>query len=117
MRAFWIIGVLHGAVGALFFFLTLHPLRDALDEHALYVVTIASTFETLCGLALMAVAASGARARIASSLIALGALAGCGMAYYIAFTGEHPLDLVAPIGGLAAILGWFLLAFARPEPR
>lgn len=114
MRIFWIAGVLHGLVGTAIFFLTLHPLRDALDPHALELAKVAGAWQGMQGLVLMIVAAV-TRARIAATLIAVGAAISAGMLYYIIFTGERPpIIVLAPIGGVIAMLGWLGLLAAKP---
>lgn len=108
MRWAWFSGVLHGLVGSTVLFLTLHPLRDALDAHALELVRVGSAAQAVQGVALLVLAQSG-RSQIAATLIAGGTAAWAAMVYIIAFTGQHPLDLVVPIGGLTMMLGWLAL--------
>lgn len=101
----WRIGVAHGMIGGAIFISTLHPLRDALDDHALRLVTIAAAWQMFQGLAMMLVASAGAN-RIAGLLIGAGALLSCGMVYVIGFTGAHPFDPAVPLGGAITLLGW-----------
>lgn len=114
MRWAWFVGVLHGLVGSAILFLTLHPLRDALDTHALELVRVASALESVQGVALLMLAHAG-RGRIAAALIAGGTTAWAAMVYVIAFTGQHPLDLVVPVGGLTMMLGWLALLLTPPK--
>jgi uncharacterized membrane protein YgdD (TMEM256/DUF423 family) len=117
MRAFWVAGVLHGLVGTAIFFLTLHPLRDALDAHALELAKVGGAWQAMQGLVLM-VAATATRFRIAASLIAVGTTLSAAMLYFIVFTGLQPPTIVlVPIGGSIAMLGWVLLLFAKPSTR
>ncbi|MBY0420846.1 MAG: hypothetical protein K2Q06_00985 [Parvularculaceae bacterium] len=112
MRALWIVGGLHYLVGSALLFLTLHPLRDRLDSHALHLVLVMSAFQAVQGLGIMVAAR---RAPLAAALIAAGVAASASMLYFIAFTGRHPFDPAVPIGGAVAFAGWALLLFARRE--
>lgn len=113
-RVLWIWGVLHFLVGSAILLLTLHPLRDALDSHALHLVVVMSVYQALQGLAIMALAGGGGLKRLAALLIALGVTVSAAMLYVIAFTGRHPFDPAVPGGGAIALIGWVLLLFARP---
>lgn len=95
-------------------FLTLHPLRDALDAHALELVRVGSAVQAIQGVTLLALAHAG-RGQIAAALIAGGTAAWAAMVYIIAFTGQHPMDLVVPAGGLTMMLGWLALLLTPPK--
>ncbi|MEZ5922710.1 MAG: hypothetical protein R3C60_15365 [Parvularculaceae bacterium] len=82
MRFAWIVGVLHALIGGAIFFMTLHPLRDALDAHALELAKVGGAWQALQGLVLM-IASIGTRARISSALIAGGTALSMAMLYYI----------------------------------
>lgn len=114
MRALWIVGGLHFLVGSALLFLTLHPLRDRLDAHALHLVVVMASFQALQGLVVMV---GSARAPIAGALIAAGVAVSAAMLYVIAFTGLHPFDPAVPAGGAVAFIGWALLLAARPDMR
>lgn len=113
MRFAWVAGVIHGLIGTAIFFLTLHPLRDALDAHALDLAKVGGAWQAMQGLVLMIVAAS-TRARIAAALIAGGTAISAAMLYFIIFTGQRPpIIVLVPIGGTIAMLGWAGLLFAK----
>ncbi len=115
MRAIWIAGVVHALLGGGMLFMTLHPLQDALDPHALDLVKVASAWQTLQGLTLMLLAGV-TNARWQGALIAGGTLVACAMLYFVIFTGlRPPLMVVAPIGGAISWLGWIGLLFVRPQ--
>ncbi len=115
MRFAWIAGVLHAFVGTALFFLTLHPLRDALDAHALDLMKVGSGWQAMNGLALMILAASTA-ARIPAMLIAGGVAISAAMLYFLIFTGTQPAIMVlVPIGGAISMIGWIWLLFVRPK--
>jgi uncharacterized membrane protein YgdD (TMEM256/DUF423 family) len=114
MRLAWVAGVLHGLMGSFIFFMTLHPLKDALDAEALALCRTAAAWQAMQGLALM-IAAAATRARAATALIAAGAAIAAAMLYFVIFTGLRPAAIViAPIGGAISAVGWLALAFARP---
>ena len=70
MRALWSLGSLHFLIGSAILFLTLHPLRDALDAHALHLAMVMAAFQALQGLAVMLLSRGGGVARLAALLIA-----------------------------------------------
>ena len=113
MRWAWVFGILHGLVGTAIFFMTLHPLRDALDAHALELAKVGGAWQGFQGIVLMIVAAT-TRARIAALLIAVGTAISIGMLYFIIFSGlQPPLIVLVPIGGAIALLGWLALLGAK----
>ena len=115
MRVIWIAGALHAFIGSAVFFLTLHPLRDALDAHALDLCRVGATWEAFQGLVLM-IAAAATNARFAAALIALGASVSAAVLYYLVFTGTQPPFMVlVPIGGAITFLGWIGLVLAKPD--
>lgn len=109
----WRMAHLHIILGLAILFLTLHPLRDALDAHGLALTQTASTLQALNGIGLLLLARRP-QSRIAAWLVTLGTLAFSSMIYVIAFTGTHPFDLAVPIGGFVMLAGWIKLAFERP---
>lgn len=115
MRLAWLAGVVHTLIGSTILFLTLHPLRDALDAHSLELARVGSAFQALQGIVLMIVAAA-TNARISATAIALGTAISAAMLYFIVFTGQRPAIIVlVPIGGGIALLGLAGLLFARPN--
>ena len=52
---------------------------------------------------------------IAGVMILLGAAVFSCALYTLAVTHSHALILLAPVGGIALILGWAVLAFAKPS--
>lgn len=57
---------------------------------------------------------SGRLNMIAGAMILLGAALFAGALYTLAITHSRALVLLAPVGGITLILGWFALAFAKP---
>lgn len=115
MRFAWIAGVLHALIGTALLFLTLHPLRDALDAHGLDLMKVGSAWQALNGLALMILAVSTA-ARAPAMLIAGGVAISVAMLYFLIFSGTQPaLMYLVPIGGGISMIGWIWLLFIRPK--
>jgi uncharacterized membrane protein YgdD (TMEM256/DUF423 family) len=112
MRWAWSVGALHGLVATTILFLSLHPLRDALDAEALELARVGAALELSQGLALLLLAR--AQSRWPAILIALGTTIWTLMLYVIVFTGLHPLDVVVPVGGLIMMLGWVALLLLPP---
>lgn len=112
-RWVWLAGVGHALVGLSLLFLTLHPLRDALNAHGLDLIQVMSAVQAGNGLGLMLLARRSG-SLIAPALIAGGVLASSLVIWIIVFTGAHPFDLLVPLGGLAIMLGWAKLLFESP---
>ena len=72
-------------------------------------------YQILHGLALLIIGLSGVtgrNVRIAVWLFCIGIVIFSGGLYINALTGFKPLGRVIPLGGMAWIVGWFMLAFA-----
>jgi uncharacterized membrane protein YgdD (TMEM256/DUF423 family) len=115
LTIYWRIGVLHALIGSTVLFLTLHPLRDVLDAHALDLAKVAGAWQAMQGLALMIIA-SATRFRKSAALISTGTALSAAMLYFIIFTGlRPPIIVIAPIGGAVAIIGWLGLLLSKPR--
>ena len=103
-----LIGVALGAGAA-------HALKRMLDERALALVETAVRYQLIHAAALVGLAALIVRPWPALQWVAwawaLGTVLFCGSLYLLAFTGLRGFAPVAPLGGLAFIVGWGLLAF------
>jgi len=111
-------GVMLGAFGA-------HGLRGRLDAYSIGIYERAVFYHFVHALGLLVVAVLprlGVVSASAASWVCLLLLAGivifCGSLYLLAITGVRVIGAITPIGGLAFIAGWLLLAWAvlaRPE--
>jgi uncharacterized membrane protein YgdD (TMEM256/DUF423 family) len=106
------VGVGLGAFGA-------HGLRDRLDERMLGAWETAVQYHLIHALALILIAALVSRAssvpasvHVAGGLILAGQLLFAGSIYGLALTGMRWLGPITPLGGLALMLGWLVLAWA-----
>jgi uncharacterized membrane protein YgdD (TMEM256/DUF423 family) len=106
------VAVLLGAFGA-------HGLRSRLDTYSIGIYERAVFYHFVHALALLIVpvlARLGLVALPAASWVCVLLLAGivifCGSLYALAITGVRALGAITPIGGLAFIAAWLLLAWA-----
>jgi len=106
-------GVLGTAVGL--GAMAAHMLKPILTEAQAANWQTGVQYQILHGLALLIIGLSGIsgrNVRIAVWLFCIGIGIFSGGLYINALTGFKPLGRVIPIGGMAWIIGWFLLAFA-----
>lgn len=101
------LGVAAGAFGA-------HGLRDVLTPERLETWNTAARYELLHAVALAALGAGwdrvGRPGRVATAWI-VGVLVFSGTLYALCLSGVGVLGAITPIGGVALIVGWALLAF------
>jgi len=103
------LGVAAGAFGA-------HGLRGRLSPEMLAIFETGVRYHLIHALALLATAWAASRWESpalpwAGGLFAAGILLFSGSLYLLASTGVRWLGAVTPVGGLAFLLGWALLAW------
>lgn len=100
------LAVCAGAFGA-------HALQGRLDSHALTVFETGARYQMYHALAMgiTALAARSVPAQLACALFLAGIVLFSGSLYALALTGVRALGFVTPIGGLAFLAGWALLAW------
>ena len=100
--------VLAGAFGA-------HALRERLTAADLATFETAARYQMYHALALLAVAwqvdRGNARAKTAGWLFLAGILLFSGSLYVLTLCGIRWMGAVTPLGGVAFLLGWLVLAF------
>lgn len=113
MRVLNIFAALSGAVALIMLVLNAHALHlDAADAERVRLAAYLQLFAAIAGLAL---ANRAARLNlIAGAAILTGATLFAGALYVLAIAHTSTLIMLAPIGGVAMIAGWFLIAFAKP---
>lgn len=91
-----------------------HALKTRLSAEALSVWQTAVQYHFWHALALLAVALAGSGPWFKASgwLLIAGALLFSGSLYALALGAPRALGMVAPVGGLALILGWIAFAVA-----
>jgi uncharacterized membrane protein YgdD (TMEM256/DUF423 family) len=110
---FCLLSVVIGAFSA-------HGLKTLLDSYALGLIETAAQYQMYHGLALIALAVLSFNFfshtnklsrwyKVSAISFTTGVLVFCGSLYLIAFTGHRFFGMIAPIGGIAFIFGWFSL--------
>lgn len=117
MRMINICAALSGVVALGMLVAAAHPLRDALAPIDLERVKLAAFVQMGAACAGLAIANRTSRLNtIAGAMILAGAALFAGVLYAISLTGaQGPLAFLAPLGGSTLILGWVVIAFAKPQ--
>lgn len=93
-----------------------HPLRNMLHPADLDRIELAAFVHMGAACAGLAIAnRKGHLNAIAGALILGGAALFAGALYAISLSGARAFTVAAPIGGLALVAGWAVLAFAKAE--
>lgn len=111
------LGVVLGAFGA-------HGLRDRLDAYSMSVYEKAVFYHFIHALGILLIALLARTGAItiagqsrAAWLLLIGILIFSGSLYALAISGVRMLGAITPIGGVAFILGWLVLAFEAFRAR
>ena len=100
-------GVMLGAFGA-------HGLEDRVTPDLIEVWNTGARYHLIHAVAVCLVAAHPARPRWAGACFVAGIVLFSGSLYLMTLTGQRWLGAITPLGGLSFIIGWFVLASARP---
>lgn len=105
-----LVGVAAGAFGA-------HAMRSRLDPDMMAVWQTAVLYQLVHGLGMLAIAALGTRMpsplmSYAGTLMLVGVIIFSGSLYVLSATGVKWLGAITPIGGLAFIAAWAMVALA-----
>lgn len=116
MKLFFGLGALVVGLGVVFGAFGAHALESVLTEDRLQTFEIGVRYQLIHGLALLAVALAGAHwpgtlLQIAGWSILTGVIVFSGSIYVLVLTGMKWLGMITPIGGLAMIIGWFLMVW------
>ena len=114
-RMFLLIGALAGFLAVAFGAFGAHALRTRLSPDMLAVFETGVRYQMYHALALLLVAAAAARfggwmVTAAGWFFTAGIVLFSGSLYALALTGVTTLGAITPIGGLAFLIGWALLA-------
>ena len=117
MRTWIVIGALNAFVAVALGAFAAHGLRGSVPEADLAIFQTGAHYHIVHSLALVAVgllAAHRASWRItaAGGLFFAGSILFSGSLYYLGITGSRALVMVTPVGGLAFLLGWLMVALA-----
>lgn len=114
----WIIlGAVLGALGVGMGAFGAHALRGSLSPENMEVFQTASRYHlihavALVAIGLVAVKVEGPAIAVAGTAMTIGVFVFCGALYTLAIADLRWLGAVAPIGGVALIVGWLALAWA-----
>ncbi|HEY9657441.1 MAG TPA: DUF423 domain-containing protein [Allocoleopsis sp.] len=121
-RAFLTIAAILGGLSVASGAFASHALKDKLAERSLEIFEVAARYQMYHALALLLVALLLRQAEMAQvwltasgSAFIVGVLLFCGSLYALSLSGIKILGAVAPLGGLAFIVGWVCLAIAAWE--
>jgi uncharacterized membrane protein YgdD (TMEM256/DUF423 family) len=116
-RVFFALGAVLGGLGVAAGAFAAHGLRDRLTPDLLVVFETAARYQMYHALALLGVAWAcgrwpGTMTVAAGWCFVAGIAVFSGSLYVLAFSGVRWLGAVTPLGGVAFLLGWTLLAVA-----
>jgi uncharacterized membrane protein YgdD (TMEM256/DUF423 family) len=114
-RTFGVLGALFGLLGVVLGAFGAHALKGRLTPEDLTIFETGVRYQMYHALALLVLAGlaprlPGALTTAAGWLFTAGVLVFSGSLYVLVFSGQRWLGAVTPLGGLAMILGWALLA-------
>lgn len=115
-KTFFALGATFGALGVVLGAFGAHALRTTLSAADLATFEIGVRYQLYHALALMAVAWastqwSAATVTLAGWAFVAGIVIFSGSLYVLVLSGQRWLGAVTPIGGVALIMGWALLAW------
>lgn len=114
----WIIlGAVFGALGVGMGAFGAHALKSSLTPENMDIFQTASRYHLIHAVALIAVGLvavkiEGPALAVAGTAMTIGIIVFCGSLYTLATFDLRWLGAVAPIGGVALIVGWLALAWA-----
>lgn len=109
----WTVGGVAGALGVALGAFGAHGLKNVVtDPYLLEIWAKASHYHQIHALALCAVAAHPATPSRAGVAFVVGITLFSGSLYLMTLTGHRWLGAITPLGGLAFIAGWLMLALA-----
>lgn len=117
-RLFLMLGAIFGGLSVAGGAFATHALKGRLTERALEIFETGSRYQMYHALALVLVAlwlnqSEGQPWLVASGVaMVVGVLLFSGSLYAISFTGIKGLGAIAPLGGVAFLIGWGCLAVA-----
>jgi uncharacterized membrane protein YgdD (TMEM256/DUF423 family) len=116
-RFFFVAGSLLACLAVALGAFAAHALRFRLAPDMLDIFEVGVRYHMYHALGLLAVAWAVARwpestAATAGWAFMIGIIVFCGSLYLLSFTGMRWLGAITPIGGVAFLLGWLLLAWA-----
>lgn len=116
MRLFFALGAVFGGIGVMLGAFGAHALRDALSAQDLATFETGVRYQLVHALALLACAWAASEWEAATATAAgwafvTGIVVFSGSLYVLVLSGQRWLGAITPIGGVAFIVGWALLAW------
>jgi len=117
LRGFLMLAAFFGFTGVALGAFAAHGLKNRLSAEYLAIFHTGVTYQlvhtlALLGVALLATHIPGRLVTWAGASFAIGILLFSGSLYLLTLTGFSKLGIVTPFGGLAFLVGWFLLGLA-----
>ncbi|AZD95524.1 MULTISPECIES: DUF423 domain-containing protein [Pseudomonas] len=117
LRGFLMLAAFFGFTGVALGAFAAHGLKNRLSAEYLAIFHTGVTYQlvhtlALLGVALLATQIPGRLMTWAGASFAIGILLFSGSLYLLTLTGFGKLGIVTPFGGLAFLVGWFLLGLA-----
>tara|TARA_R110002020_G_scaffold15140_113_gene53676 strand:- start:2846 stop:3262 length:417 start_codon:yes stop_codon:yes gene_type:complete len=117
MRIWIVIGALNAFVAVALGAFAAHGLRGSVPEADLAIFQTGAHYHIVHALALVAVGllaghVASWRTTAAGVLFFAGSILFSGSLYYLGISGSRALVMVTPLGGLAFLLGWLMVALA-----
>ncbi|AZD11115.1 putative regulator [Pseudomonas chlororaphis] len=117
LRGFLMLAAFFGFTGVALGAFAAHGLKNRLSAEYLAIFHTGVTYQlvhtlALLGVALLATQIPGRLVTWAGASFAIGILLFSGSLYLLTLTGFSKLGIVTPFGGLAFLVGWFLLGLA-----
>ncbi|AIC23253.1 membrane protein [Pseudomonas chlororaphis] len=117
LRGFLMLAAFFGFTGVALGAFAAHGLKKRLSAEYLAIFHTGVTYQlvhtlALLGVALLATQIPGRLMTWAGASFAIGILLFSGSLYLLTLTGFGKLGIVTPFGGLAFLVGWFLLGLA-----
>ena len=111
-----VVASVSGAIAVMMGAFTAHALKDILSSQLMAVMQTGVQYQFYHSLALLLVGIllqqqATALLKLSATLFLAGIVLFCGSLYLLAFSGVHWLGIVTPVGGLAFIAGWLILAW------
>jgi uncharacterized membrane protein YgdD (TMEM256/DUF423 family) len=111
-----VVASVSGAIAVMMGAFTAHALKDILSSQLMAVMQTGVQYQFYHSLALLLVGIllqqqATALLKLSATLFFGGIVLFCGSLYLLAFSGVHWLGIVTPVGGLAFIAGWLILAW------
>lgn len=117
MRTWIVIGALNGFVAVALGAFAAHGLRGSVPDADLAIFQTGAHYHLVHAVALVVVGlvglhAKGWPAKAAGVLFFVGIVLFSGSLYVLGITGSRALVMITPVGGVAFLAGWLVLAWA-----